>query len=294
MFQRNQGRQRPVDESWSVERITDPVYRTKFVDVPDIIDDWLADYGGLTGKDVLDFGCGEGTMALGIALRKGARRVVGVEVLNVYRQCPPLARQQIGLTTLPGNLELFNIMPGQRIDQFGQFDFIYSWSAFEHVSQQLLSEAIDSIRSALKPGGWFFVQISPLYYSAAGSHLAPWVPEPWAHLSMQHDRFKSALLSAAPTPPDVRRTWSVYIPMDADAAIERAALWDTYTTLNRITAPQLCSLLADAGFTTLRDYRTTDDIPVPSDLAQIYREDVLTTQQIVLLLQRDDDRCAAI
>lgn len=67
-------------QDWSVEAITDPEYRVKFLDVPNIIQDWTSPYGGLAGKDILDFGCGEGTMAMGVALRHGAARVVGVEI----------------------------------------------------------------------------------------------------------------------------------------------------------------------------------------------------------------------
>ena len=67
-----------MDTDWSADRITDPVYRQKFFAVTDVIAEWVSNHGGLAGRDILDFGCGEATMALGIALRYGARRVVGV------------------------------------------------------------------------------------------------------------------------------------------------------------------------------------------------------------------------
>jgi SAM-dependent methyltransferase len=269
---------------WFIDKIQDPLYRSKFVVVPDIIEEWLGDHGGLSGKDVLEFGCGEGTMALGMALRKNVQRVVGVEILDVYEQCLPIARKEIGLNAIPSNLQLRQIPPGGSLTQWGQFDFIYSWSVFEHVSQNMFAAALASIKAALKPGGLFFLQISPLYYSANGSHMGPWVPEPWAHLSMQHDMYYQRLLSAEETPPNVRSEWSVYIPLTADRETERAALWDTYVTLNKVTAPQLCRLVREAGFEIKRDYRTKTDVPVPSHLAEIYDEDILTTEQIVLLL----------
>src|SRR5271165_2499408 len=65
----------------------------------------------------------------------------------------------------------------------------------------------------------------------------------------------------------------------------RLLLWDTFVSLNRITAPQLCRLVTDTGFKIVRDYRTQDEIPIPPDLAEIYNEAILTTQQIVLLLR---------
>ncbi len=69
--------------SWSADRIKDDTYRTKFIDVPNTLTDWLRDHGGLAGRDVLDFGCGEATAALAIALRHGARRVVGIVPLRI-------------------------------------------------------------------------------------------------------------------------------------------------------------------------------------------------------------------
>lgn len=267
------------------ENIRDPLYRTKFVNCPDIIEDWLSEQGGFAGKDVLEFGCGEGTMALGIALRKNARRVVGVEILDVYRQCLPMGQDQLGIESLPEHLELFQIAPGQSLEWLGQFDVVYSWSVFEHVSQKMLAAAFASIKAVLKRDGMFFLQISPLYYSANGSHMGPWVPEPWAHLSMQQDAFYRCLLAAEPTAAAVRSEWSVYISPDADKETERAKLWDIYYTLNKITAPQLCRLARGAGFEIVRDYRTKCDATVPQHMAEIYDQGILTTEQIVLLMR---------
>jgi 2-polyprenyl-3-methyl-5-hydroxy-6-metoxy-1,4-benzoquinol methylase len=118
-------------------------------------------------------------MALSMAIRKEAHRVVGVDVLDVYEGCLPQAQEEIGLRSLPGNLEFRQIIPGQELEQFGQFDVIYTWSVVEHIVQDMLVRALASIKTALKPNGSVFLQISPLYFSAGGSHLAPWVPEPW-------------------------------------------------------------------------------------------------------------------
>jgi SAM-dependent methyltransferase len=269
---------------WSLKSIRTELYRSKFVDVPDIIEEWLLDQGGISGKDVLEFGCGEGTMALSMALRKDARRVVGVELLDVYKHCATNARLELGLQSLPNNLEFGKISAGQGLGQFGEFDLVYSWSVFEHVSQDMLQRALASIKSILKPKGIFFLQISPLYYSAAGSHLAPWIAEPWAHLAMQHEEFHETLSSAGVTPPHVREEWAVYIPRDTDTVSERSLLWQTYVTLNKITAPQLCRLVRQAGFKIDRDYRTKDEIAIPVNLAEVYDHDILITQQIVLKL----------
>jgi len=266
--------------------ISDPLYKEKFINIPRIIADWAADHGGIAGKDILEFGCGEGTLALGLALRSGAQRVVGVDVLPVFDNCLELAHQQFNLGQLPPNLHFRKIAPGDPITVWGEFDVVVSWSVFEHVRYDVVEGAIASIFSVLKPGGLLFLQISPLYYSAFGSHLSPWIPAPWAHLQMQLDHFQSALFDAPETPLKVRNEWSVYIPMDADRQTERSALWDTFAELNRITAPELVEMLGGAGFEILRDYRTRNEVPVPHRLSNIYDPDVLTTEQVVLLARK--------
>jgi SAM-dependent methyltransferase len=269
-----------------IENIRDPLYRTKFVNVPDIIADWLSDSGGLHKKDVLEFGCGEGTMALGVALRKEAQRVVGVEILDVHEQCRTLAQSQLGVRELPRNLFLRKIAPGADLTEFGAFDVAYSWSVFEHVAQDLLPQAMTSVFNALKPGGHFFLQIDPLYYSPNGSHMMPWLVEPWAHLTMQADTFRRRLFEAPETPAKVRNEWAVYIPLNAATADERKTLWETYDTLNRMTAPQLRRLAESAGFEVIRDYRTTAEREIPLNLLEAYDREALLTEQIVLLLRK--------
>ena len=269
-----------------IEKILDPLYRTKFVNIPDIISDWLSASGGLYKKDVLEFGCGEGTMALGAALRKEAQRVVGVEILDVHEQCLSLAREQLGIANLPSNLHLRKIAPGADLAVFGTFDVVYSWSVFEHVAQDLLPTAMQSIFDALNPGGHFFLQIDPLYYSPNGSHMMPWVTEPWAHLTMQSDAFRKRLFEAPETPSKVRNEWAVYIPMETDTTTERNALLETYETLNRATAPQLRRLAESIGFDVVRDYRTTTEFEPPRQLLDVYDRDALLTEQVVLLLRK--------
>lgn len=271
-----------------VLRSASNLYREKLIKVPGIIADWLSPYGGVTDREILEFGCGEGTMALGMALGYSPARVVGAEILDVYRSCAALAKTNLGLNALPENLRLTQIAPGQSLELLGRFDFVYSWSVFEHVHQDLLLTAMRTIHQALKPRGVFLLQISPLYYSAFGSHLEPWVPEAWAHLAMQADTYRDRFMRAPDTPADVRHAWAVYVSEDAPRQQERAAIWETFKTLNRATAPQLQRLAEEVGFELVRDYRTARDYPIPDYLSEIYDRDVLLTEQIVWLFQRSD------
>lgn len=261
-------------------------YRHKLVDVPQILADWYQPFGGIAGREVLEFGCGEGIMALGMALQHAPARIVGVDVLQVHQCCLPYARKQLGLAGLPSCLQLQTIQPGGGLSHLGLFDLVYSWSVFEHVSPQLLQSALSSVESVLKPDGIFFLQISPLYYSAFGSHLQPWVPQPWAHLTMTSDEFRNSFLSAPDASEEMMEKWSVYLQQTRNDEARRL-IWETYETLNRVTAHQLEELAHRAGLTIVRDYRTDVDSEIPDTLSRTFNADVLRTEQIVWLLKRD-------
>lgn len=253
-----------LDPPCSLDRITDDTYRQKFTYLPAIIQDWMAPYGGLNGKEILDFGCGEASTAMGIALQHQPARVVGIDIGSDPDLCLPLARRQLGLSELPPRLSLHKIEPGQVHDPEDRFDLIYSWSVFEHVEQTLLAATLEQLRRMLKPGGKLMIQIAPLYFSAEGSHLLPWIPEPWGHLVNQHSRYRAKL--AGCTEPALF-----------------TSLWGMYTTLNRITAPQLIAAVQAAGFTLLRKYFTHNQSKIPEALQGVYTEEVLRTDQVVLL-----------
>jgi cyclopropane fatty-acyl-phospholipid synthase-like methyltransferase len=256
--------------AWDADRIGDPTFRTKFVDLPRIIGEWVSDRGGLAGRDILDFGCGEGTTALALALRHAASRVVGIDISSPdIDRCAGLAQAQLGLTALPPNLALEPVEPGALHDAAARFDVIYSWSVFEHVEQALIPRTFDLLASVLRPGGSLFIQIAPLFYSEDGSHLMAWVPEPWGHLANQHSVYMGKLRQAC----------------GSDAEFD--ALRSMYETLNRLTADQLKAHATSRGWRVAREYRTDREGEMPAGLLSIFNRDVLLNEQVVLLLERD-------
>ncbi len=253
---------------YAYDKITDPVYRHKLIDVPNIIADWLAPVGGLSDKTILDFGCGEATMALGMALLHSPKRVVGTEIHGEINRCLPDAQMHLGLNTLPSNLELIRTGESSSLRELGPFDIVYSWSVFEHVGQDLIAGCMATLFDALHPGGYMFLQTTPLYYSAWGAHMRPQIPRPWVHLELQRSRLYDELRSQFPS------------PQDADHLI-----W-VYETLNRATANQLLSAATSAGFEIVNRYVTYDDDEIPGQLLEIYTEDALRTAQLVFLARR--------
>jgi SAM-dependent methyltransferase len=250
---------------WSATGITDPTYRQKFFDVPKILADWC---GPLAGLNILDFGCGEATMAISLALHYPDSRVTGVDVMPDLDRCLPLARSQIGLQSLPSNLALHRIRPGELPDPSARFDLIYSWSVMEHVDQPMLPKVLRQLHDVLNPGRRMLVQIQPLYYSSDGGHLMFKIPEPWGHLIRQDSSYIGKLRAACGSDNEFR------------------GLLAMYRTLNRVTAPGLMRLAREAGFSLLREYTTREEREPPRDLLEAYQEAALRTDQVVLLLSR--------
>ncbi|MDP2370082.1 class I SAM-dependent methyltransferase [Rhodoferax sp.] len=247
--------------------IGDEAFRVRYIDLPDIIQGWVGDYLKLESSDVLDFGCGEGITALGMARRFNSRSVRGVDIMPDPLQCLPRARQALGLDALPQNLSLMQIEPGAQVAEPGSFDLIYSWSVFEHVQQPLIGSVLAQLKRLLRPGGYLFIQIAPLYYSSEGSHLFHRVAEPWGHLQNQDSVYFDKLCKACGNKEEVD------------------ALWSCYQWLNRLTVPELKRLLSEAGLKVVRDYTTEDPNAsrLPAMLLDTFKRETLLVNQVVML-----------
>lgn len=252
----------------SLSDITDPVYRTKFVTLPDIITSWVKPWMDVRDAQILDFGCGEATTALGFALGKGPRRVVGVDVVSDPDLCLPYAQKHLKLNVLPPNLELHKVVPGTLHNESDRFDLVYAWSVIEHVREDILVATLSMLHGRLRDGGLIFIQISPLYYSSEGSHMCHKVPERWGHLRHQHSEYLALIRQAC------------------DNEAEYRALVETYETLNRITAPRLIAAIRKAGFVVEREHYRHEEFEIPPEVVEAYDPKVLRLAEIVVLARR--------
>jgi hypothetical protein len=191
-----------------------------------------------------------------------------VDIMPDPERCLEVSRANLGIEALPAGLELHRVEPGKLHRDDDRFDLAYSWSVFEHVDQQLIDHSLGLIRSALRPGGLFLVQIAPLFHSAEGSHLSQVVPQPWAHLCIQDNRLEHMVRQAAAS------------------AAEADALWSTYRTLNKITHQQLLARLEGCGFEVMRTFTTKVEVAPPAQLLDVYQPEALLTNQVVVLARR--------
>jgi hypothetical protein len=268
---------------WSTDRISDEWFGSHFNYAADVVHQALSPLLDPSKTSMLDFGCYDGTTALGLVLRHGWKQVVGVDIDPGFDALPRLAREQIGLEDLPKNLVLRRIRPKESMAEVGRFGAIMSWSVFEHVERELLDPIVADLHSALEPGGYCFLQVDPLFFSPQGSHLGRFAIAPWAHLRLSEQELERQVLSAAPetVPPD--EITEQFRSMSFDEY--KRFIFQHYLDLNRITADELVDLFVRNGFSIVWQRRRRTDESIPVDLAKRYDEELLRTCEIVALFR---------
>lgn len=245
----------------------DPNLWVKAVELPSHIFHWLEPFGGIKGRKVLDFGCGFGVTAWGICCQYEPASVLGVDINREY-----LGLQRIlgscGIEKRPTNLRFREIAPGEAIDDDG-FDIVYSWSVFEHVHPSIMGDVLHDIYERIRPGGLFFVQIAPLYFSPEGAHCWEVGYTNWEHLMMLGSDFHGSIASALQL-----------------GESRRESLLGMFHTLNRITAPELIARVTAAGFVLVQEQLDKISYEPPAHLSSAYNVDALKTYQVVALFRR--------
>lgn len=260
----------------------DPECKPKFEILPDIISDWLSPYIDLATSTILDFGCGNAITAAALAVRYPDAKVYGVDLVTSPEICLASGIRDYGVEKIPDNLKIMS-MPADKLPAFDdKFDLIYSWSALEHLSQDIFYSILCQLKNALKQNKYLFTQIAPLFFSPFGSHLESYIREPWAHLTMQQNLFFAKL-------------------KEASAEANYPDLCSLYNTLNRLTPKKFLNIMSDLSFEIVKEYYTENAIYSKegfeefivtadneeksrlSDLFDIYDADTLFTEQLVCL-----------
>ena len=124
-------------------------------------------FSRITGKTVIDFGCGEGSEAVEMAQR-GARLVIGIDIREDVLQ---VARQRAVRADVQ-SICLFALSTSEPAD------IVVSVDAFEHFADP--AEILRIINTLLQPAGEVLISFGPTWYHPLGGHLFSVFP--WAHL----------------------------------------------------------------------------------------------------------------
>jgi len=230
------------------------------------------------GRTVVDFGCGDGATALGVASRVEAA-VIGVDLYRSFDRLPEFVGRNLGAKELPPNLSFRQNELGRPLPfESGSVDLVYSWSVFEHVADArgILSE----LHRICRRGAHLFIQIEPLFYSPYGSHLRRLVDEPWAHLVKTEEAYLARAASARDE-----------VPLEEQDLLYRTNEFEKlkhyliaeFRNLNRITAQGLLDAISQAGFEVEWKKLMSTDLEPPQALARLYPIDLLKNDQVVVL-----------
>lgn len=151
---------------------------------------WSAFRGtDLRGRDVLDFGCGDGALSLYLATEECPSTIIGIDLDPAAIERAKAARDKaqvpksVRVEFLEGSVDGLP-MPDESIDVLVAFDCL------EHVMSPL--PIFREWFRVLRPGGRCLLEWFP-YKGPWGPHMESLIPVPWAHVLFgQHAMFRAA------------------------------------------------------------------------------------------------------
>jgi hypothetical protein len=268
---------------WNDASLSDEWFASHFRYAADVVHEALSPVLVPSASTLLDFGCYDGTTALGLVLRRGWQRVIGVDIDPGFEALPRMAKEQIGLPHLPQGLGFRHVEPRESLAAVGPVDAIMTWSVFEHVDRGMLDEIVTGFHDVLVPGGYCFLQVDPLFFSPQGSHLGRFATEPWAHLRVPEDELQRFVLASSPETVPADEITEQFRSMTFDEY--KRFIFRHYQELNRITADELLALFLRHDFRLVWERRRRTEEPIPEELLAAHDEDLLRTCEIQALLR---------
>jgi SAM-dependent methyltransferase len=217
----------------------------------EVIDFITSDRIELAGATVADVGSGDGIIDLGVALKARPAKLVGYDLKAVD---PVALRRSMAAAGIQEQL------PGEDVLAFMQsepdhvpapndtFDVVFSWSAFEHISNPVAM--LQEIYRILKSDGVFFLQLWPFFNSQHGGHLWLTVDESFAHLTRSPFELDRELKGKPATDPSR--------PAD-----------DEFRSLNRLTLDSLQRALLAAHLRIAKIELIAEAAHIPAELAHL-------------------------
>ncbi len=244
--------------------------RSHLTDVPQQTVEFCGD---LRGASMLNVGCGEMLADFGF-LPRGVRRVVGLDVTHQeWKHLEDTAARvaSAGYQVAPdwcGRLAYCRYNGREIPFRSASFDFVFSWSAFEHVGD--VACVLAEIRRVVKPEGRVFIQVYPWFPSSLGSHLTDYIAEPFFHLRRPPERVRGQL-----------ERWVEAHPEDRKFVLSH--MWQEYRTLNRYSAAQFLEAVRQAGFRVTRCRLISHDQDLTAVPENVRLVDAMVTGTMVLL-----------
>ncbi|MBL7982478.1 MAG: class I SAM-dependent methyltransferase [Flavobacteriales bacterium] len=180
----------------------------------------------LTGKRVLDAGCGPGGKTLYYA-SLGCSSILGVDIDPVR-----IGHARDYLAAHPAQNVSFQVGDLSRLDlPDDHFDVIFLNDVFEHVDRPLLQRVLTELKRVLRPGGRICMEFPP-WTSFDAAHLYDHIHIPWCQLLFSDKTLINVLKHLDAKGPDI----------GSSSVIEH------YRELNRITIEEARTLFDMLAF----------------------------------------------
>jgi SAM-dependent methyltransferase len=240
-----------------------------------VVTDYLLKRHPLLKGRILDVGCGDGLIDLGIFLRMQPEQLVGIDPFKGFERLPGvlaanrLPAELLGDALSSGRLE-FRAEDANAIPYpDDHFDVVVSWGSLEHIAGGY-AQTLREIRRVLKKDGLLFVHPG-LYYGALGNHLGEFFDDPFIHLKLPPNELQQAVLTTKPKRMD--RAGHVATPEE---------YWQWYTELNRIRVGDFERELRELGFEPWRVALRSSDLVEYTPELQAYPLQDLATVELYL------------
>lgn len=201
----------------------------------------------LSGKTVLDIGCGSGAIAVLLASELGAAKVVGIDVEAPVCESARVRAEAAGLEN---NIDIRQVVPGPFPFEDESFDVVFSKDSIIHIPDKE-ALCLDVFR-VLRPGGWFAGSDWLISHDNAPS------PEMQAYIDAEDigfamaspDRYRNAMADAGFADVSLRNRNSWYREIARDELV-------------RLTGPERASLEESYGADFIADQVNTWTLMVP-------------------------------
>lgn len=216
-----------------------------------IVEFFAGDGVSLAGADVADVGCGDGIVDLGLFHKARPRSLVGFDVVPTDADALAERARAEGVGDgLPDGLSFRTCEPRRLPADDASFDFVVTWSAFEHVEDP--AAVFREIRRVMRAGAVLFLQLWPFYASEHGAHL--WdclADDSFAHLSRSPEDVEREVRERQDHPPEV---------LDE--------LLEVFHTLNKVTLDDLQRAMLAAGLRPAKVEIQSETVHLPPALAR--------------------------
>lgn len=184
---------------------------------------------------VLIPGCSLGKEDVQFWLRRGIKRVAGIDIAfseESWAQVRPLLEGHFN-----AKVDFRSASVEKMPFENDSFDLLASAATLEHVRN--LSGAIAEMARVLRPGGWAFHGIGPLYYAFAGDHCISSYGKPagYDHLLLEDADYQAAIRNDAlfSTQPDPNcRHWALHNQFSFGKPAEYVSLFSEHFEIQNL------------------------------------------------------------